>query len=112
MMKNTNETLAFRSNEPGPKRRPWRATQGGPSGTRTIDAGHGIRRPVAVRLAMIFLLIGFGGWAAEGASTGTYGLNHPVSVVEADIYVNRFKTTMRLKCFAEDLETVARRRSP
>ncbi len=29
---------------------------------------------------------------------------HPVSVVEADVYVNRFKTTMRLKCFAEDLE--------
>ncbi len=29
---------------------------------------------------------------------------HPVSVVEADIYVTKFKTTMRLKCFAEDLE--------
>lgn len=31
-------------------------------------------------------------------------LEHPVSVIEADIYVNKFKTTMRLKCFAEDLE--------
>ena len=30
--------------------------------------------------------------------------NHPVSVVEADIYVNRNRTTMRLTCFAEDLE--------
>lgn len=29
---------------------------------------------------------------------------HPVSVVEADIYVGRSKLTMRLKCFAEDLE--------
>ena len=29
---------------------------------------------------------------------------HPVSVVEADIYVNRARTTMRLTCFAEDLE--------
>ncbi|MFT5299747.1 MAG: hypothetical protein ACI87E_001521 [Mariniblastus sp.] len=29
---------------------------------------------------------------------------HPVSVVEADIYVNRKRTTMRLTCFAEDLE--------
>ena len=29
---------------------------------------------------------------------------HPVSVIEADIYVSKFKTTMRLKCFAEDLE--------
>ena len=30
--------------------------------------------------------------------------SHPVSVVEADVYVNRFLTTMKLKCFAEDLE--------
>lgn len=30
--------------------------------------------------------------------------SHPVSVVEANIYVNRTKTTMRLTCFAEDLE--------
>ena len=30
--------------------------------------------------------------------------NHPVSVVEADIYVTRTRITMRLKCFAEDLE--------
>ncbi len=29
---------------------------------------------------------------------------HPVSIVEADVYVNRFKTTVRLKAFAEDLE--------
>ena len=37
--------------------------------------------------------------AAESANSA-----HPVSVVEADIYVGKFKTTMRLKCFAEDLE--------
>ena len=30
--------------------------------------------------------------------------DHPVSVVEADVYVNHNRTTMRLKCFAEDLE--------
>ncbi len=29
---------------------------------------------------------------------------HPVSIVDADIYVNRKKITMRLTCFAEDLE--------
>jgi len=29
---------------------------------------------------------------------------HPVSIVEADVYVQQFKTTMRLKCFADDLE--------
>ena len=32
------------------------------------------------------------------------GSAHPVSIVEADIYVNRKKITMKLKCFAEDLE--------
>lgn len=29
---------------------------------------------------------------------------HPVSVVEANVYVNHTRTTMKLKCFAEDLE--------
>ncbi len=43
-------------------------------------------------------------WRRDGGKHRDYGLSHPVSVVEADIYVNRFRTTMRLKCFAEDLE--------
>lgn len=30
--------------------------------------------------------------------------DHPVSIVNADIFVQRFKTTMRLECFAEDLD--------
>ena len=30
--------------------------------------------------------------------------NHPLSIVEADIYVSKKKLIMRLKCFAEDLE--------
>ena len=30
--------------------------------------------------------------------------NHPLSIVEADIYVAKKKLIMRLKCFAEDLE--------
>lgn len=52
------------------------------------------------------MLLGF--WFAMvpnvvGAKTNS-NVNHPVSVVEADIYVNRAKTTMRLTCFAEDLE--------
>ena len=34
----------------------------------------------------------------------TTDADHPVSVIEADIYVTKFKTTMRLRCFAEDLE--------
>jgi len=32
------------------------------------------------------------------------GAKHPVSVVEANIYVNQTRTTIRLTCFAEDLE--------
>lgn len=30
--------------------------------------------------------------------------NHPVSVVQADVYVGKTRTTMKLTCFAEDLE--------
>lgn len=41
-----------------------------------------------------------GGQFANAHEAGT----HPVSIVEADIYVNRASTTMRLKFFAEDLE--------
>ena len=33
-------------------------------------------------------------------------LRHPVSIIEADVFVTKFKTTMRLKCFAEDLELI------
>lgn len=29
---------------------------------------------------------------------------HPVSIVEADVFVQKFKTIMRLKCFADELE--------
>ncbi len=29
---------------------------------------------------------------------------HPVSIVEADVFVQKFRTIMRLKCFADDLE--------
>lgn len=42
--------------------------------------------------------------AAAGESICRAGRAHPVSVIEADIYVQRFKTTLRLKCFADDLE--------
>ena len=40
--------------------------------------------------------------APLGRATTT--ANHPVSIVEADVYVNRGQTTVRLTCFAEDLE--------
>ena len=58
------------------------------------------------RLNLILVLSLVSGWfwgqpAEAGVSEST---EHPVSVVEADIYVKRFSTTMRLKCFAEDLE--------
>ncbi|MDG2185032.1 MAG: hypothetical protein P8K79_05095, partial [Mariniblastus sp.] len=38
-------------------------------------------------------------WATTGNEA-----SHPVSVVEADIYVTQFKVTVKLKAFAEDLE--------
>ena len=31
---------------------------------------------------------------------------HPVSIIEADVLVTKKKTTMRLRCFAEDLELI------
>lgn len=48
-------------------------------------------------------------WANDSQAESPFPINargnaHPVSVVEADIYVNRAQITMRLKCFAEDLE--------
>ncbi len=60
-------------------------------------------------LVLVFLGIGL---SMTGSSTlmagdgpaATNSAVHPVSIVEADIYVNRTRTTMRLKCFAEDLE--------
>ena len=43
--------------------------------------------------------------SSNSAATPTpVGANHPVSIVEADIFVERGKANMRLKCFAEDLE--------
>ena len=41
---------------------------------------------------------------ATGFSAATAPANHPVSIVEADILIERGKATIRLKCFAEDLE--------
>jgi len=38
------------------------------------------------------------------SGTTLAAVEHPVSLVEADIYVTRKKLVMRLKCFAEDLE--------
>lgn len=35
---------------------------------------------------------------------GNLRAEHPVSIVNADIFVQRFKTTMRLECYAEDLD--------
>lgn len=45
-----------------------------------------------------------GFWETANSKSASLEASHPVSIVEADIYVNRKKTTMRLKCFAEDLE--------
>ena len=51
-------------------------------------------------LICAFVLVSCCPCSVANASSTT---DHPVSVIEADIYVTKFKTTMRLKCFAEDL---------
>ncbi len=53
-------------------------------------------------LLLYLLWMVSGVWAKETFVSNA--AQHPVSVIEADIYVTKFKTTMRLKCFAEDLE--------
>ena len=57
----------------------------------------GTRFSIAWLVAMMALPV------VASAESGPIEL-HPVSVVEADIFVTRFKTTMKLRCFAEDLE--------
>jgi hypothetical protein len=54
-------------------------------------------------LLLAALLTGFF-CALPAVATETTSREHPVSVIEADIYVQRFKATIRLKCFADDLE--------
>lgn len=41
---------------------------------------------------------------AAPLSASEWTARHPVSIVEAEVYVNRLQTTVRLTCFAEDLE--------
>lgn len=41
---------------------------------------------------------------ANHENVSAFNSRHPVSVVEADIYVTKYKMTVKLKCFAEDLE--------
>ena len=47
---------------------------------------------------------------SENTSAAEIGLPakaaHPVSIIEADVLVTKKKTTMRLRCFAEDLELI------
>lgn len=51
-----------------------------------------------------WIFVGMGLLLPLGQSLLASANEHPVSVIEADIYVQRFKTTLRLKCFADDLE--------
>ena len=58
-----------------------------------------------VALQALFAVLPIGSLGAyAGRSRVPLAAKHPVSVIEADIYVQRFKTTLRLKCFADDLE--------
>ena len=62
---------------------------------------------ISLVLMVLVATVCFVSWptAVESAKLRSIpGAEHPVSVVEADIYVGKFKISMRLKCFAEDLE--------
>jgi hypothetical protein len=62
------------------------------------------RRPTALILNAIVMLM-FAVSFASTTSAATENLTkHPLSIVKGDIYVGRTGTTMRLICFAEDLE--------
>ena len=55
-----------------------------------------IKKSILVALAIFMMVM--------GASTTTASENHPLSIVKANIFVTQTKLTMRLTCFAEDLE--------
>ncbi len=57
-----------------------------------------MNRFAGLGIGLLVLLVS----APLSASTST--ARHPVSIVEAEVYVNRLQTTVRLTCFAEDLE--------
>jgi hypothetical protein len=71
-----------------------------------------MKRPIALKHALALSTVAFqvifatSSGAIARSSAVCRGCEHPVSVIEADIYVTRFKTTMRLRCFAEDLELI------
>lgn len=62
------------------------------------------RWAAAALLGLLSLVLSRPCPAEAGESRPGEAATHPVSVIEADIYVQRFKTTLRLKCFADDLE--------
>jgi len=59
----------------------------------------GMFRGVALLLLAVLCAV-----VAPASLHAESGRNHPLSIVEADIYVAKRKLIMRLKCFAEDLE--------
>lgn len=103
MMKYENVPATTGNVESARKRYRWRTCPRFAGEDQSCDTRPGFCHLAAVGFAVILLLTGVGP-RVTAASAGNWELNHPVSVVEADIYVNRFRTTMRLKCFAEDLE--------
>lgn len=72
-----------------------------PAATRSFA----LRLTILMTLALIISPISTTFAISNSASPAKpTSLNHPVSIVEAEIYIERGKATMRLKCFAEDLE--------
>lgn len=73
--------------------------------TYTTDGSHLITKNMKSKRARILIALGILFASAGNTLAANHGEpDHPISVVEADIYVNRTRITMRLTCFAEDLE--------
>lgn len=63
----------------------------------------GILKRTAFLLLVVLLVVVYAGLLPASLDAAVVE-NHPLSIVEADIYVAKKKLIMRLKCFAEDLE--------
>jgi hypothetical protein len=59
---------------------------------------------IMVRAGKLLCLTVCWWWLIAAMTSTAVCAMHPVSIVEANIYVNQSRTTIRLTCFAEDLE--------
>ena len=57
--------------------------------------------PIVLAVLAIVALLA---WPSVAAPVGETMGRHPVPIIQANIYVSRYQATMKLTCYAEDLE--------